>query len=156
MSIVVYYFKQSSIKKHLLLNHRQSSINQSIIMKKSIFTFGIALLLFCNPAFAFNTDQLSFPVPLMSDYTKASPLASAIANGDVVSVKAFIAYGADINEMFNDMTPLMIAARYNQVEIVKLLLDKGANKRIKNSKGFNALKYAELSNAKEAIAVLKA
>mgnify|MGYP006191513899 CR=1 FL=1 len=53
------------------------------------------------------------------------------------------------------MTPLMIAARYNRVEIIKLLIASGARTYEKNEKGYTALKYAELSNASEAIALLK-
>jgi ankyrin repeat protein len=124
-------------------------------MKKSILTLGIALLLFSNAAHASNTSALLSSTTFVGNYNNATPLASAIANGDVAFVKAFITYGANVNEISNDMTPLMVAARYNQVEIIKLLLDKGANKEFKNSKGFNALRYAELSNAKEATAALK-
>ena len=49
----------------------------------------------------------------------------------------------------------MLAARYNNVEIIKLLLDKGATLSVKDDKGLTALKYAEASNAKEAIELLK-
>ena len=49
----------------------------------------------------------------------------------------------------------MLAARYNKVEIIKVLLDKGAKLDAKDERGFTALKYAELSNANEAIALLK-
>jgi ankyrin repeat protein len=52
------------------------------------------------------------------------------------------------------MTPLMTAARYNKVEIVKILLAQGAKPGIKNEKGFTALKYAQLSNATEVAAIL--
>jgi ankyrin repeat protein len=84
----------------------------------------------------------------------ATPLASAIAKGDITSVKSFIAYGIDINERNNDMTPLMLAARYNQVEIINVLLAHGANIKETNARGFNALKYAQLSSAKDAVALL--
>ncbi len=85
---------------------------------------------------------------------KASPLAVAIAKGDVETVKKFVSYGMDVNEKSNNMTPLMLAARYNKVAIINLLLENGANVKTTNSKGFTALKYAELSNAKEAVTVL--
>ena len=41
------------------------------------------------------------------------------------------------------------------MKIIKLLLAAGANVSDKNDKGFTALKYAQLSNANEAVAVLK-
>jgi ankyrin repeat protein len=56
--------------------------------------------------------------------------------------------------MSRDMSPLMVAARYNKVEIIKLLLQKGADLKQKNEKGFTALNYAEFSKATEAIALL--
>jgi len=51
---------------------------------------------------------------------------------------------------------LMYAARYNKVEIVKLLLANGAKSNVKDDKGFTALKHAELSNASETVEILKA
>jgi len=118
-------------------------------MKKSIIYLGLALTVFSNVAMA-SSVTASSPVPVKNEYSKATPLAVAIAKGDVTSVKAFISYGADINEKSNDMTPLMLAARYNQVEIINLLLQSGASVKVTNSKGFNALKYAKLSNATQA------
>ena len=53
------------------------------------------------------------------------------------------------------MSPLMTAARYNKVEIIKVLLAAGARPSDKNEKGYTALKFAQLSNATEAIALLK-
>jgi len=118
-------------------------------MKKSIIYLGLAITLFSNVVMA-SVPVASSTNPVKNEYNKATPLAIAIAKGDVISVKAFISYGADINEKSNDMTPLMLAARYNQVEIINLLLQNGASVKVTNSKGFNALKYAKLSNAAEA------
>ena len=53
------------------------------------------------------------------------------------------------------MTPLMVAARYNKVEIIKFLLANGAQSDTKSESGLTALKYAELSKANEAIEILK-
>lgn len=55
----------------------------------------------------------------------------------------------------NGLTPLMIAARYNKVEIMKLLIAKGAKVEEKTTFGADALKYAQLSNAKEAYVFLQ-
>ena len=79
----------------------------------------------------------------------------AISKGEIDLVKKLIDYGADVNEKSNGLTPLMIAARYNKVEIIKLLLANGAHLKEKNEIGITALKYAEISNAKEAIVFLK-
>jgi len=66
-----------------------------------------------------------------------------------------IELGSDVNQKSLGMTPLMYAARYNRVEIMKLLIDEGANVKTRDKKGYTAMKFAELSNAKEAVALLK-
>jgi len=125
-------------------------------MKKSIITFSLALVAFTNVALASNftaTPNFGFAKE-NKEYKDATPLAIAIVKGDIETVKKFIEYGADIDQKSNGMTPLMIAARYNQVEIIKLLLDKGANYKIMDERGLTALKYAQLSNATQAAAML--
>jgi uncharacterized protein len=94
-------------------------------------------------------------VALVAVYEGVSPLCIAISKGDVEATKKLIEYGADVNEKSNGLTPLMYAARYNKVEILKILLSNGADLKAKDLKGFTALKYAELSNAKEAAILLK-
>jgi ankyrin repeat protein len=125
-------------------------------MKKTIIYLSLALVAFSNVSMA-NVSSTSndFYWTVKKEAKSATPLATAIAKGDLETVKKFIEYGADINEQSNGMTPLMIAARYNQVEIIKLLLVKGANLKLTNDKGLTALKYAELSNATQAVETLK-
>ncbi|MEO8239061.1 MAG: ankyrin repeat domain-containing protein [Flavobacterium sp.] len=124
-------------------------------MKKSIIILGVALVAFANVSMAanhlpVNTEKNSF----IKNYD-ATPLNVAISKGDLQIVVKFIEYGADVNEKSDDMTPLMTAARYNKVEIIKILLAQGARPGDKNEKGFTALKYAQLSNATDAVAILK-
>lgn len=123
-------------------------------MKKTIIYFGLALVAFSNVVMASTVESTSNEV--VWTYKEPTPLGIAISKGDVEAVKKFLEYGASIHEKSNGMTPLMIAARYNNVEIIKLLLEKGADVKVKDEKGFTAQKYAELSNAKEAVEVLKA
>jgi ankyrin repeat protein len=49
----------------------------------------------------------------------------------------------------------MYAAKYNKVEILKLLVKHGADLRKRSDKGFTAKRYAQLSNAKEALDFLE-
>ncbi|MDY8138789.1 ankyrin repeat domain-containing protein [Aquimarina sp. 2201CG5-10] len=86
---------------------------------------------------------------------KVNTFCMAIVKGDVVTVKKMIELGSDVNEKSRGMTPLMYAARYNRVDIIKLLVKKGANIKAKDGQGYNAMKFAKLSNAKEAMALLK-
>jgi len=128
---------------------------KSIIMKKSIVYLGVALVAFANVSFASNCKSFINDKNIVSIYDTTTPLSVAISKGDIEAVKKFIEYGADVNEKSNGMSPLMIAARYNKVEIIKILLSKGANLNAKDENGLTALKYAELSNAKEATLILK-
>lgn len=124
-------------------------------MKKTIIYSGLALVLaFSNVAMANNVVTTS-KFELVGERGGTTPLGIAISKGDVATVKKMIEYGASVHEKCNGMTPLMIAARYNQSEIVTLLLANGANLKEKDERGLTALKHAEASNAKEAVAVLK-
>ncbi len=84
-----------------------------------------------------------------------SPFCMAIVKGDLETVKKMIELGSDVNKKSDGMTPVMYASRYNRTEIIKVLVKNGANLKTKTDKGYTALKYAELSNAKEAIELLK-
>jgi ankyrin repeat protein len=122
-------------------------------MKKTIIYLGLALVSIANVTFASTAENFSNQKELV--YNTNTPLCNAIAKGDIETVKKFIEYGADVNQTQNGMTPLMTAARYNRVDILKYLLEKGAEIDAKDERGNNALKYATLSNAKEAEAFLK-
>ncbi|HEX8016982.1 MAG TPA: ankyrin repeat domain-containing protein [Flavobacterium sp.] len=124
-------------------------------MKKSIVYLGVALVAFTNVSLASNFKSFNADKKVITSAYDASPLNVAILKGDIQSVLKFIEYGADVNEKSEEMTPLMTAARYNKVEIIKILLAQGAKPGVKNEKGFTALKYAQLSNAAEAVAILK-
>jgi len=124
-------------------------------MKNSIVYLGIALVAFTNVSLASNTSFKEGNNIIKEQLFNATPLNVAISKGDIQIVLKFIEYGADVNERSEDMTPLMTAARYNKVEIIKILLAQGARPGDKNEKGFTALKYAQLSNAAEAVALLK-
>jgi uncharacterized protein len=122
-------------------------------MKKTIIILGLALVAFTNVAGASNVSTNTTSKVVVVDGN--SPLCNAILKGDMATVKKFIEYGADVNEMSNGLTPLMFAARYNKVDILKYLLEKGADKDIKDERGNNALKYAENSKSVEAVEFLK-
>ena len=135
---------------------KKATINQKkSIMKKTIVYLGLALLAYSNGSLAANVDSLSNDKNVVSVYEGPTPLCVAISKGDLDAVKKLVDYGVDVNETSNGMTPLMIAARYNKVEILKFLVSKGVKINEKDSKGFNALKYAELSNAFDAVQYLK-
>jgi len=55
----------------------------------------------------------------------------------------------------NGTTPLMMAAMYGSPEVVKLLLDEGADRDHKNQLGMTALDFAKQGSRKDAIAILQ-
>ncbi len=124
-------------------------------MKKTLL-FTLAVMLISSISFASETSNVNYDNHNYDLITvKTSPFCMAIVKGDTETVKKLIELGSDVNEKSNGMTPLMFAARYNRVDIIKLLVEKGANIKTKDSKGYNAMKFAKLSNAKEAIALLE-
>jgi ankyrin repeat protein len=124
-------------------------------MKKTIIYLGITLMAFSSLSFASNTNDIGSQKILNIFSVSPAPLVVAISKGEIETVKQFIENGTKVNKKLNGLTPLMYAARYNKVEIIQYLLQKGADRDIKDSQGFTALNYAELSSAYQAIAVLK-
>ena len=70
-------------------------------------------------------------------------------------VQSLVSSGVDLNEKSAGLTPLMHAARQNRTEIVKLLLARGANPKIKALNGYTAIDYAKNSKAAEAYDIIK-
>ena len=122
-------------------------------MKKTIIFAGLALVAFANASLASNVP--TFPISKEIVNYDNTPLCTAIYKGDLATVKKFIEYGADVNEMSNGLTPLMFAARYNKVDILKYLIEKGADKDKQDERGRTAKQYAEYSKSQEALAYLK-
>lgn len=89
-----------------------------------------------------------------TEVVNVSPFCISIAKGDYEMVKKMVELGTEVNKTSEGMTPLMYAARYNRVEIIKLLVANGAEINVKDKKGFTALKYAELSGADNAKTLL--
>jgi uncharacterized protein len=123
-------------------------------MKKSLITAVVILLAFENVSMASEYTSSIKNQTELSTFSK-SPFHLAISRGDIDTVRKFIKYGVDVNKMSKDMTPLMVAAHYNEAEILKILLKNGAKPFEKNERGYTALNYAEFSNAKDAITILK-
>ncbi len=122
-------------------------------MKKTIVISAIAL---CFSLGSINAIPLSANQHEIN-FTKSNHVnafCKAIAKGDYVTVKKLIDLGESVNKTSNGLTPVMYAARFNRVKILKLLIEKGANLKSKSAVGLTAKKYAELSNANDALAVL--
>tara|TARA_R110000868_G_scaffold30589_6_gene112960 strand:- start:4664 stop:5059 length:396 start_codon:yes stop_codon:yes gene_type:complete len=124
-------------------------------MKKTITiaVMGIALFTSSMQAKTILNDPTEKIVKIAKPYGLSS-FCNAILKGDIETVKSMITLGEDVNEKSLGMTPAIFAARYNKAEILKVLIANGADLRIKCDKGMNIKKYAELSNAQDALAVI--
>ncbi|AEH00348.1 ankyrin repeat domain-containing protein [Lacinutrix sp. 5H-3-7-4] len=124
-------------------------------MKKTLIISAIALSF---SVATLNADTLNFENSYDVEISKLADVSSfckAIAKGDIETVKTLINLGEDINKKSVGMTPAMFAARYNKVEILELLIEKGANLNLKSKKGLTALDYAKLSSANESYNLIK-
>jgi ankyrin repeat protein len=120
-------------------------------MRKTVLIIAVALGLTAPTLHATNrtlTSNNSFEVVTASELT---PFCLAIVKGDFEAVKKLIELGTNVNEVSLGLTPAMYAAKFNKVEILELLVKHGADLRKKSDKGFTAKRYAQLSNAKEAL-----
>lgn len=123
-------------------------------MKKTISLLGLALVAATNVALASNVETPTSKNIAIVKYD-VTPLCVAISKGDLSTVKKFIEYGMDVNEAANGLTPLMYAARYNQPEIAKFLIDRGAKVWEKDNNGYTALQHAEAGKASQVVEILK-
>jgi len=123
-------------------------------MRKTVFIIAVAMGLTAPSFYATNstlTSTHSFEVITSG----ISSFCMAIVKGDLETVERLIELGSDVNQVSLGLTPAMYAAKYNKVEILKLLVKNGADLKRRSDKGFTAKRYAQLSNAQEALEFLK-
>lgn len=127
-------------------------------MKKTILIMG--MVLFGGTVFANATLEPIVPeVNRTSNIINAFEINSfckAIIKGDFDLVKKMIALGEDVNQKSLGKTPAHYAARYNKPEILELLIANGANLKKRCDQGYTVKKYAEISEAKEALQIINA
>jgi len=78
----------------------------------------------------------------------------AIIYDNIDIVNYLIEQGKDVNQTSrkSGFTALMGAACYGREEIVKILLQHGANQNVRDSKGFSAIDFARKMNKKSILA----
>ncbi len=125
-------------------------------MKKTIVMLAVATLFSGTYASAKTTSNAVAKTLVASPVNAGiSTFCKAIVQGDVATVTRLIELGEDVNQKSLGMAPVHYAARYNKAEILQVLVANGADIRVKCDKGHTAKKYAELSNAEAALAVVK-
>lgn len=129
-------------------------------MKKTIVTSVLALSIFAANANNMVSHVSTEPVSVSNNTelilnSSLNPFCKAIMLGKIEVVQQMIQLGEDVNQKSLGKTPAMYAARYNRAEILSLLIDNGADLSIKSDEEkYTAKKFAELSNANEALAVI--
>ncbi len=82
-------------------------------------------------------------------------LTNAVAAGDEGTVSALLAYGADVNETTNGgQTALILAVIFGHTNIVRLLMNAGADPQLRDNLGLDAIEWAQRRGLNEAYAVL--
>ncbi len=95
------------------------------------------------------------PSSFSKGYLKTSPLLAALASPKPNNAQMLIEAGADLNVRGDSgFTPLHSAATVGAVQMLKLLLQHGANAQVTNDNGETALMLAQKHNQEAAVAVL--
>ena len=125
-------------------------------MKKVILTLSMVALTMGSTVMASETTNstLTFNTELVSK-VDISSFCKAVIQGDLETVERLIDLGEDVNQKSLGMTPAMFAARYNKADILKVLIASGADLNMQSSQGYTAKRYAELSNAAEALELIE-
>jgi len=123
-------------------------------MKKTIIFTVIALCFTMVTVQANASTSKAEPIPT-AKYFKVNSFCVSIALGDLDTVQKLLALGEDVNQVSNGMTPAMYAAKYNRTKILKLLITRGADLKVKSTKRMTALQYAKLHGAKDTEAIIK-
>ena len=125
-------------------------------MKKSVVIIALAM------AFSVSTLNAKNVISNVAVYeasfvktSTVSPFCMSIVKGDIETVQKLIDLGVNVNKTSNGLTPAMYAAKYNRLDILKLLVENGAKLKLKSPKGLTAKKMAEASNAKDTLAYLE-
>ena len=84
------------------------------------------------------------------------PLTSAVNSGDEQAVSESLANGADVNERTSGgQTALILAVIYGHTNIVRLLVNAGADPYERDNLGLNAIDWAQRRGAAEALELFK-
>ena len=124
-------------------------------MRKTVFIIAVAMCLTAPSLYATNRTFTSKHFLEVNSQSEINPFCMSIVKGDLETVKKLIGLGANVNEVSLGLTPAMYAAKFNKVEILKFLVEHGADLRKRSDKGFTAKRYAQLSNAQEALEYLR-
>ncbi|WP_225035024.1 ankyrin repeat domain-containing protein [Winogradskyella sp. SM1960] len=124
-------------------------------MKKTVIVLALALGFSMSNVNASNDLLTSDLNEVIVKTIEVSPLCKAVATGNLEEVNKLIKAGANVNAKSNGMMPIHYAAKYNRVEIIKVLITAGSKIHQSCDKGYTVVRHAQKSNAKDAEMFLK-
>lgn len=87
--------------------------------------------------------------------SSAISLTNAVTSGDESTVSAMLANGADVNETTNGgQTALILAVISGHTNLVRMLMNAGADPQRRDNLGLNAIEWAQRRGLNEAYAIL--
>ena len=82
-------------------------------------------------------------------------LTNAVTSGDESAVSELLANGADVNETTNGgQTALILAVIFGHTNLVRMLMNAGADPQLRDNLGLNAIEWAQRRGLNEAHALL--
>ena len=82
-------------------------------------------------------------------------MTNAVQSGDEGAVTTLLAKGADVNETTGGgQTALILAVIFGHTNLVKLLVDAGADPELRDNLGLNAIEWANRRGSREALEIL--
>lgn len=89
--------------------------------------------------------------------SSAALLTQAVTSGDAKAVSAALANGADVDERNNGgQTAIILAVIFGHTHLVQLLVNAGANPRLRDNLGLDAIEWAQRRGLTEAIEIFGA
>lgn len=80
----------------------------------------------------------------VAQYNRPEMMSSLLSVGEDINRKAY-----SKNEIFNEITPLMISVYYGSIDNIKYLLENNADINYQNKDGYSAVAYAAITGQKE-------
>ena len=88
--------------------------------------------------------------------SSAIPLTQAVTAGDESAVSALLTNGVDVNETTSGgQTALILAVIFGHTNIVRLLVNAGADAHKRDNLGLNAIEWAQRRGLTEALGILR-
>ncbi len=106
-----------------------------------------------SPAHVVVIACLALLIPLAGCFS-LSPLYKAATAGDIVKVRAFLDEGGDVNRRELGIPLLLIAAASGHTDVVRLLLEKGADIHATNNFGHTSLMWAAMDGHTDTVRLL--